>query len=368
MKSSEEFGRRMLQRGLPGSLEPFTIGLLAPTSGPQGLHGPGAYACARLACEIWNEEGGVNGREVKLTLLDSGAAPSVLKTHLDALLAQNRDGQRQVDALITVSNTAACQAISQIVDARVPMVYTPHFEGAGLPNWVHTIGETSERQLVPAIDWVARRHRVRRWYLLGQDYCWPRQTHRYAIKHLRGRGDEVVAERYVPLGEQRFETVIEDIARSGADAVLVSLVGTDSVHMCRAFGKAGLADKVLRLSIAIDECALLGMGHQNTDGLYIAHGYFAGVDSDANETFKARYRARFGVRAPTLGGPSQSIYEGFVHLHRQAVQRGTRPLRTALNSARGNRHGVSDAGTDPIYLARAEGLSLRVIESIAECG
>lgn len=368
MKASEDFGRRMLRQSPPSSDRSFTVGLLAATSGVQGLHGPGAYACARLACGVWNEEGGVDGREVKLTLVDTGAEPAKLNAELESLLAQDSQGRRKVDALITVSNTAACLTISRIVGARVPMVYTPHFEGAGLPDWVHAIGETPDRQLVPAIDWVAKRHQVRRWFLLGQDYCWPRQTHRRAVDHIRSRGDQVVAERYVPLGEQRFEAVIEQIARSGADAVLLSLIGTDAVHMCRAFGKAGLSSRVLRVSTAIDECALLGMGHQNTDGMYIAHGYFAAVDSAANEAFQTRYKARFGERAPTLGSPTQSIYEGFVHLHRQAMQREGQPLRTALRTARGNRSGVSDPSQDPIYLACAQGLDLQVIDSIAGRG
>lgn len=368
MKASEEFGRRLLQAGQPSSNSTFTVGLLAPTSGVQGMYGPGAHACARLACEIWNEEGGVNGREIRLTLIDSGSPPSALKAELEPLLARDVDGRRQVDALVAVTNTATCQAVSQIVDARVPMVYTPHFEGSGLPDWVHAIGETPQRQLVPAIDWVAQRHRVTRWYLLGQDYCWPRETHRHAVAHIRSRGDEVVAERYVRLGEQRFDTIIEHIAQTGADALLISMVGTDSVHMCRAFGKAGLSGKLVRLSVAIDQCALLGMGHQNTDGLYIAHGYFAGLESPTNESFLDRYSARFGKRAPALGGPAQSIYEGFVHLHRQAMCSGHRPPRGGLSSIRAGRSGVSDGSTDPIYLARAEGLGLKVMASIAGGG
>lgn len=367
MNASEDFGRRLLQTAVPSHPDSFTIGLLAPTSGVQGMHGPGAYACARLAVETWNAEGGMNGREVKLTLLDSSAAPSRLRAELGGLLALDARGRREVDALITVSNTADCQAIARIVNARVPMIYTPHFEGSGLPDWVHAIGETPDRQLIPALDWMARQHKVRRWYLLGQDYCWPRLTHQRAIAHLRGRGDEVVAERYVALGEQRYDAVIDDIRRSAADVVLISLVGSDSVHMCRAFGRAGLADKVLRLSVAVDECALLGMGHDNTAGLYVAHGYFANVDSAANEAFKARYQARFGVRAPTLGGPAQSIYEGFVHLHHQTQRPGS-SARTGLVSARSARRGVSNAVCDPIYLGQADGLGLRVIGAIAAGG
>ncbi|MFT3805103.1 MAG: substrate-binding domain-containing protein [Burkholderiaceae bacterium] len=372
---SETFSRRLLRDAPPSSRDAFNVGLLLPMSGVQALLSPSAYACARLACETWNEEGGVDGREVRLTLLDSAAVGGRLDDDLGRLLQPDIRGRRQVDALVNLSTTAHCQRIAEIVSARVPLIYTPYFEGRGLPPWVHAIGETTDRQLLPAIDWVADRHRVRRWFLLGHDYCWPRQSHHRAIAHLKARGDEVADVAYVPMGHRRFEPILERIERSRADALLISLVGADSIYLCRAFGDSRLAGKVVRLSVAIEENALLGMGHDNTDGLYVAHGYFGSVDSDANGLFRERYHQRFGARAPTLNGPAQSAYEGFVHLHRLVAQAGVtrRAAPSRLRSvragyrARAARDGdlASNAGRDPIYLARAEGLGLRVIQPIA---
>ncbi|MFP5404802.1 MAG: ABC transporter substrate-binding protein [Gammaproteobacteria bacterium] len=339
----------------------FNVGLLIPMSGSLGLLGPSAYACARLARDIWNQGGGVDGREVCLSVFNSSESSMTLESELNLPLCDS-----ELDALITLCNTAVCRRISSVVDARVPLIYTPHFEGTGLPRWVHAIGETPDRQLLPAIDWLARRYRLRRWYLLGNDYSWPRRTHSLGIPFIRASGAEVVGERYVPLGERCYEPIIEDIVRSRADVVLVSLVGGESVYMCRAFGHAGLGAKVLRLSICMEENAVLGAGDENTEGMFVAAGYFANIDSDANGAFKERYRSHFGDRAPMLNSLSQSVYEGFVHLQRQTreTDSGNAGHADVLPGVRDRRRRASDASQNPIFLGAADGLSIRVIESL----
>jgi urea transport system substrate-binding protein len=359
MKTSEAFGRRLLRRALERKSPAFNVGLLIPTSGSLGLLGPSAYACARLAGETWNARGGVKGREVSLTVLNSSELSTTLDLELNRMIEAG-----ELDALVTLCNTAVCRRVSEVVSARVPLVYTPHFEGEGLPDWVHAIGETPERQLLPAIDWISRRYKPKRWYLLGNDYSWPRRSHRQAIPSIRAAGAEIVAERYVALGERCFEPIIEEIITTRADAVLVSLVGGESVYMCRAFGQAGLVGKVLRLSVCVEENAILGMGHENTEGMFMAAGYFANLDSDGNGDFKERYRSRFGDRAPMLNSLSQSVYEGMVHLQRQTQEPGTGNGPGSLPGVRDRGRAASDAASDPVYLAAVEGLNVRVIEPL----
>lgn len=360
MKPSEAFGSTLLRRSREHRRGPFNVGLLLPTSGAMGMLGPCAYACARLARDMWNEQGGVDGREVRLTLLNASESARGLDDEVRELV-----DTRSVDALVALSNTDVCRRIAQTVDARVPLIYTPMFEGSGLPQWVHAIGETPERQLLPAIDWMSTRYRPRRWYLLGNDYSWPRATHRIAIPFVRSCGGEVVRERYVALGERDYAAVIEDIVATRAEIVLVSLLAGDAVHMCREFERAGLGGRVLRLSICLEENAVLGVGHENTDGMFVAAGYFAAIESDVNGAFKERYLGQFGERAPALNSASQSVYEGFVHLHRQ-VHAGTRQARKrpGLPGVRDDRRGAYDAGRNPIFLGEVQGLGIRPVRRL----
>jgi ABC-type branched-subunit amino acid transport system substrate-binding protein len=355
VKSSEAFGRELLGRARGRRTGTFGVGLLVPTSGAMGLLGPCAYACARLARDMWNEQGGVDGREVRLTLLNSSESATDLCDEVRSLVESG-----EVDALVALSNTDVCRRVAAAVDARVPLIYTPMFEGRGLPPWVHAIGETPERQLLPAIEWMAERFRPRRWYLLGNDYSWPRCTHALAAPFVRRTGAEVVRERYVPLGERDYSEIVRDVVASGAQVVLVSLLAADAVHFCRAFERAGLGGRVLRLSICVEENAVLGVGHDNSDGMYVAAGYFAALESDRNGAFKERYRSRFGERAPALNSASQSVYEGFVHLHRQV--HGARA--PALPGVRDDRRDAYDAGRNPIFLAEVRGLEIRPVRRL----
>lgn len=356
-RASEAFGRRAF--GGARRADTFDVGLLVPTSGAMGLLGPCAYACARLARDLWNEQGGVDGREVRLTVINASESAPALDRELRTVL-----DDRRVDALVALSNTDVCNRVAAVVDARVPLIYTPMFEGTGLPGWVHAIGETPDRQLLPAIEWMTARYRARRWYLLGNDYSWPRRTHALAIPFLKAGGAEVVRERYVPLGEHDYAAVVEDIVASRADVVLVSLLAGDAVHMCREFERAGLGGKVLRLSLCVEENAVLGVGSENTGGMFIAAGYFAALDSDPNGAFKERYRMQFGDRAPMLNSASQSVYEGFVHLHRQAMVGRSASLSPRLPGVRDDSRAAGDAGRNPIFLGEVQGIGIRPLHRL----
>lgn len=352
MKPSEAFGRKLLQRARERRRGPFNIGVLIPTSGAMGLLGPCAYACARMARDMWNEQGGLDGREVRITPLDSGESAARLDDEIRELLDTG-----QVDALVALSNTDVCRRVAEVVASRVPLIYTPLYEGCGLPDWVHAIGETPERQLLPAIDWLAQRYRPRRWYLLGNDYSWPRRTHAHAVPAIRAGDATVVRERYVPLGERDYDAVIEDIVASRADALLLSLLSADAVHFCRAFERAGLGGRVLRLSMCVEENTVLGVGAASTEGMFVAAGYFEALDSDVNGAFKERYRSQFGERAPALNSASQSVYEGFVHLQRQAQAGRGR----VLPGGRDTRREPYEADRNPIFLGEVRGLAIRPV-------
>lgn len=204
--------------------------------------------------------------------------------------------------------------------------------------------------------------------LVGNDYVWPRVSHRIAQACIAKSGGEVVAQAFLPFGIDDYSAVLDQPRKSGADAVLISMVGLDAVNFNRAFARAGLAARVLRLSCAIEESQLLAIGAGNTENLHVALGYFSSLETDANLSFKARYRKRFGERAPTLNSIGQSLYEGMhflaTLLDDEAHASGGRSGRQAplpYTSARTAVYVGAGANHAPMYLARAEGHSFRVL-------
>jgi hypothetical protein len=66
-------------------------------------------------------------------------------------------------------------------------------------------GETPAQQLAPVIPWLAENEGASRWYLIGNDYNWPRDTNAAAKEIIADAGGEVVGEEYVPLGSSDFD-------------------------------------------------------------------------------------------------------------------------------------------------------------------
>lgn len=333
----------------------FRVALCAPLRGPAGIWGPSCLASARLAQDELNRWAGIAGRPCELRVVDaSDEAPDVEGT----LAALVDDGE--VDALVGMCISSVRQRIVGAIGGRVPFVYTCLYEGGEASPGVYAIGETAARQLQPAIAWLGARGRAKRWMLVGNDYVWPRVSHRIARRSIAASGGKVVAEVFLPFALGDYSQVIDTARAARADAVLISMVGQDAVDFNRAFGRAGLHHRALRLSCAIEENQLLAIGAEHTDNLYVAMGYFAALQTDANLAFKERYLARFGDRAPALNTIGQSLYEGMHFLgalledRRPTVGRGHISARDAAGHGAGR-------GDAPIYLARADGHAFRVI-------
>lgn len=342
----------------------LNVALVYPMRGPAGIFGPTCGTCARLAADEVNRAGGVLGKELRLLEVDGGADPGAVADEVGALVAAGA-----VQGVTGWHISSVRQAVAPRVAHRVPYVYTALYEGGERTEGVYLTSETPAWQLLPAMRLLAEERGVRRWFVVGNDYVWPRRTARAARRYARACRGRVCGEAYLPLGTEDFHDVLRRIERADADGVLMLLVGSDAVRFNRAFAAHGLDRRCLRLSTLMDENMLLGSGPGATAELYSTAGYFASL-ADANTLdFHGRYAARFGVEAPTPGSLGESCYEG-VLLLAALIERARTLDVSAIGAAAG---GVSYEGPrgllrldgrhvrQRIYLARADGLDFTVL-------
>ena len=255
------------------------IGLLLPVSGSSGLHGPSGRYCAQLAAEEINALGGLLGRRVQVVVADGGMS----------FAASAREGERLIEedgvaALIGTHPSGVREILAPKIGRRLPYVYTPIFEGDAYEPGVFYLGETAYQQLAPVLPWMRAHRGVRRWYLIGNDYRWPRDVHRMAHRLLAEQQADIAGERMVPLETEDFDDIIAEIRSLRPDAVIVTLIGSDAVIFHRAFARAGLDGRIWRLGLLTEENTLLGVGAECSRRLLASAAYFANLPSRRTAT------------------------------------------------------------------------------------
>lgn len=349
-----------------GAEAPIKVAVMIPQSGPAGMFGPASRASAELAAESINARGGILGRPVELLFGDAGLPPA------EAAQAALRlwKGQGAV-AIVGQHDSAVRGAIAGMLKGKIPFIYTPVNEGGSCSAGVYAIGETPQQQLAPVIPWLASQRDPKKWYLIGNDYIWGRNTHAVAKTYIAQTGAEIVGEEFLPFTVDNFDASLARIRDSGADAVLVSLVGGASVSFNKAFASFGLADQALRLGTLIEENTLAGMGAANARNLYSSSGYFSSLETPDAKAFSDSYVGRFGAQAPLMSGIAESTYEGLLALEALAKKAGTLDV-AAMDAAsegtsyRGPRGEVTISGrhvVQDIYVAEVGENGFRVLET-----
>lgn len=355
-----------LALGTVSAAADIKVGVLVPDSGPAGLFGPSTRNSATLAAEKINASGGINGEQIELVFADVGVPPA--EAAQAALRLWKGEG---VEAFVGMHDSAVREALIGRFNGQVPYVYTPVYEGNSCANGLYITGETPSQQLAPVIPYLAEKEGVSKWYLIGHDYNWPRDTNALAKGYIADAGGEVVGEEYLPFTVSEFDSSLQRIKESGADAVLITLVGGGSVGFNVSFAGFGLDDQAIRLGTLIEENTLGGIGADNADRLFSSSGYFASIETEAAASFASEYSAAFGADAPALNGLGQSAYEGLMLLAALANKAGSLDVAamdaaaegTTWSTPRGDNTLTGRHMAQTIYLADGSGGAFNVVTS-----
>lgn len=340
------------------------IGVLVPDSGPAGLFGPSTRNSATLAAQKINATGGINGEQVELVFADVGGAPA------EAAQAALRLWKGQgAQAFVGMHDSAVREALIGQFKGQVPYVYTAVYEGNSCATGLYITGETPSQQLAPVIPFLTEKEGVSKWFLIGHDYNWPRDTNALAKGFIADAGGEVVGEEYLPFTVSEFDSSLQRIKESGADAVLVTLVGGGSVGFNVSFAGFGLDEQAIRLGTLIEENTLAGIGADNSNRLYSSSGYFATIETEAAASFAAQYAEAFGSDAPALNGLGESAYEGLMLLATLANKAGSLDVSamdaaaegTNWSTPRGDNTLMGRHMAQTIYLADGTGGAFKVV-------
>ena len=139
-----------------------------------------------------------------------------------------------------------------------------------------------------------------KFYMVGSNYIYPKETNREVKALLEKHGGENMGEEYAPLGHTEFSTIINNIAATDADIVFSDLVGDSIVAFYKQFRQFGFTAEDLPICTPITtEQETAAMGPENAVGHYTSFNYFQTVDTPENHSFVERYKAKYGANAVT---------------------------------------------------------------------
>lgn len=353
---------------MPALTETYRIGMVIPLQGPAGIFGPSCEALAELGAAEVNKRGGILGRQVCIEVIDGGAPHREVVEEVSRLLNAGR-----IDAITGWHISSVREALKPTIGGRIPYVYTSLYEGGEHTPGVFCSGEIPWLQIAPALSWFRDAFGMRQWCIVGSDYVWPYNSAQLAHTYIRELGLTLTDEIFLPFGSSNFIPAVNRIARSGAQGVLMLLVGQDAVLFNRQFAAHGLSDTITRFSPLMEENMLLASGPHATGNLYAAAGYFNSMaTADALELMDS-YVAANGPDGPPLNNAAESCYEGVLTLEALHIKAGSTELSQLMKASdgvgydgpRGAMDMINNNLRQRVHLAVAEANEFNVIGALS---
>ena len=311
----------------------WPVGILFSQTGVTAIIEQSQLNGALLAIDEINQAGGVAGRLISPIILDPSSDPVRYRTMAEDLL-----GSLQTNVIFGCYMSSSRKEVLPVVERYNGLLFYPTlYEGFEYsPNVIYG-GAAPNQNSLPLAMYLMDNFGTR-FYFVGSDYIYPRESNRVMRNVVRQGGGEVVAEQYVDLsaGPEAFEPIVKHIAEVEPDVIFSTVVGTGTVNFYRAYHAAG-GDGLKRpiASLTTNEAEVAAMGAAAARGHITAAPYFRNIAGDRNQDFLTRYRDKFG-EIETVTSCCEAAYFQ-VHLYANALRLAgagnTDQLRSVLRGA-----------------------------------
>lgn len=275
----------------------YNIGLLAPKSGVFAGFGPGMQHGAELAVEEVNAAGGVNKKKVKLTIADDKSEATTGAAQARRLLSQVK-----VDLLVGTVGSDETLAVIPLLDRSKTTFFYPvdgdartcKGGGESVNPLVFGLGDTPDQRLGKFVPYLVNA-KGKNWYLLGNDYVYPKTVLAQLKTFLAAAGGTVVDEQYTPLGTTDYLPIVRKIQDTNAEVIFAVVPGTDGNAFMKQASQSGLTtSRTISGTGTFAQEVYSGMGSY-ADGAIVPDRYTERLDTPANKAFVAAYHKKYGA-------------------------------------------------------------------------
>ena len=310
-----------------GQTGPIRMGSVLDVSGIFDAYGTPMDMAQRLAVAEINATGGLLGRPVEIVAYDTQSDMALYTQFAQRLVRQDN-----VDVVQGGILSASREAIRQTLRrAETLYFYNVQYEGGVCDRNTFINGVTPAQQAEVLVPW-AMSQSGPKVYILAADYNYGQITARWIQKYVADNGGETVGVDFFPLDVSDFGSTIARIQTVAPDLLVAPLVGGAHLSFFRQWAAAGMNARIPLASTT------MGVGNEHRvltaeegNGIMVAYNYSQGLDTPANNAFKAAWTAAYGD-TNLIHEIAVSHYMG-VQLWAEAVRRAGTTDRMAVIEA-----------------------------------
>jgi urea transport system substrate-binding protein len=263
------------------------LGILSPLTNIGAIFGSSMVNGAKAGIEEYNKS---NGKfHVTYFIEDTAFNPQVGSQKATKLIEQTK-----VDAIVGVLGTQVRQAVFNITSKRGVIYMNPTYDPGGIcDKYYFSTGAVINQQFGKFIPWIVKKFGSK-FYLIGSDYSWPRESFALAKKIIAAQGGTVAGEEYVGFGVPDFSDVLRRCIAAKPNALIFLVAGTDGVTFMKQVSDFGMKKMMAITSAGFTELSTSGLSPETADGIYTFADYFMSINTPENKKFIADYRKAAG--------------------------------------------------------------------------
>lgn len=271
---------------------PWRVGVLFSNTGYMAVIERTQLQGTLAAIEEINANGGVAGRPLQPVIYDPASEAARFARYAHRMMVEDR-----VQSIFGCYTSSSRKAVLPVVERLNGLLWYPTvYEGFEYsPNVIYT-GAAPNQTCFVLCQYLLPRYGPR-FFFVGSDYVYPRETNRIMRGLLAENGGAVVGERYLPLWATRtdFRALMAEVRAAAPDVIFSTVVGDSTTYLYQSYAEFGFDPKVTPIaSITTTEAEIAAMGADVGEGHITASPYFGSVETPRNAEFVRRLRARYG--------------------------------------------------------------------------
>src|SRR5689334_1795779 len=324
--ATRPFARRMLAAtaglafGLAAAVLParaqdtIKVGILHSLSGTMAISETTLKDVMLMLIEEQNKKGGLLGKKLEAVVVDPAS-----NWPLFAEKARELISKEKVASVFGCWTSVSRKSVLPVFKELNSILFYPvQYEGEESERNVFYTGAAPNQQAIPAVDYLMKEEKVRRWVLEGTDYVYPRTTNKILEAYLKSKGvkDEDISINYTPFGHADWQTRVAAIKRFGSagkkTAVVSTINGDANVPFYKELGNQGVkATDIPVVAFSVGEEELAGVDTKPLLGHLAAWNYFESIDTPVNKEFIAKWKAFIKNDKRVTNDPMEAHVIGF---------------------------------------------------------